>query len=262
MTRAFADLGQQSGSWRRLTSFPKLFFLVLLTILFLLGGCSSASNPSSIGSQPPMPPKSKTSTTPSTTTTTSTTTPGPAYQTIGGFNATLAQGLGGGSVTITYELGQPIINNQAPSAAADLVSACSISDTMGTVWIPGQVSVEFHGGPYSQQITFGPGTDIQHANGLVGANLSDGELLEAVQAGGQWYCGGPEDTSSNSGFELNMNPSETETLPMWVVAVSAVNNTTPNFSESANPDWSFGSLVQDGPGTTDTPFGPSRRPVR
>jgi hypothetical protein len=228
---------------------------VPITIAFGLAACGGAAAPS----KPPDPfHPLTTSTTSSTDNTSPSTNPQGVssgnYTNIGTETVSLDPGSGGGQAVLSYSIGSPVVAANPPKAAAQVFSACDMQTatlTGQSVFVPGSLTITFQGGPYASQVHVNGGDIGSLANeSLVGgANLADGVLAEAVAVNGQWSCGDSTGglVNGSSGFEATISPGQSVTYPIWVIAENALNNGTPTFSQTANPDWAFtGNTVTGG----------------
>jgi hypothetical protein len=217
---------------------PRLVRLVTswasaLSVGLLAAACGSPSTPSARNAPASSKQTSSTTKAPST--------PGPKYTSIGTLTVPLTEGTGGGTASLTYSIGKPVVGSTPPAGASTALSACDVQGTTrGSVYIPGKVKVTFGGGPYAEQLEL-RGGDTVSGPGNNAASANDVQALrEAIDVSGTWSCGtGGTLVTGSNGFLVTFQPGQSMTFPLWVFAIFAVNNQTPTFEPSANASWSF-----------------------
>ena len=150
----------------------------------------------------------------------------------------------GGTITDAYSIGSPVVSNSPPAGASDVIGACNIQSLLGSVYIPGTVTITLSDATLPENISI-RGGDIQYAGEtLEGEQAYPSYLSEAVEVSGVWYCSQQDDVPQ-SAATVEMQPGQNMTLSIWVIGPSFVSNNNPTFSASANPDWSFVGSTTD-----------------
>jgi hypothetical protein len=154
---------------------------------------------------------------------------------MGSIVETINPGFGGGTLTANFSVGAPVTGTP-PSEAGQAAGACNVHAGPGTVYIPLAVTDTLTSGSTTVTAPFESGTPTHSNTPLVGGSPLVNGIFEAGNLGGSWACvGGSSNTTPPP--QGTFAPQQGVTENIWIIAPGVVNNTTPTFTASANPDW-------------------------